>query len=364
MPILGTVAAASARGFGFSSTDALGEQEFTSAGTYSFIVPAGVTAISAVAIGGGGGGAMTIRYNVNTNPASLITAVPIGNSCYAGGGGALAYVNAISVTPGETLTVVVGARGAAELLSSAGGTGLGSAGGDSYIRRASTDLVRAGGGKGSVSGLGGTVIVGSGGAGGAGGNVAWDNNYGTFIAAGGGGGAGGYSGAGGSGGSGSGSGNNGTTGSGGGSGGGGGGALAEVTVGISSPIFYAVYQGGAGGGGTQLLGQGSNGTGGTKGTGGSFTNPTLVTGPLGGGGGSGGATGENGGSVLGTNSGQGALYGGGGGSGGSRYTDQGGGVKYYNSAQGADASAGAVRIIWSTDPTFTRAFPSTNVGRL
>lgn len=362
MPVVGTFASASARGFGFASIDTLGEQAFTSPGTYSFVVPAGVTSISAVTVGGGGGGAMTVRYTTNTNPSSLITAVPIGNPCYAGGGGALAYANAISVTPGETLTVVVGAAGFANLLSLAGGTGLGTDGGDSYVRRSSTDLVRAGGGKGSALGTGGAVVVGSGAAGGAGGNVAWDSNYATFVIGGAGGGSGGYTGAGGAGANGSSSGNTGGNGVGGGAGGGGGGANPNLTT--SGGIFYSIYQGGAGGGGVGIYGQGSNGAGGAGGTGGSFTSSVGINGPTGGGGGSGGDTGESADSGVGIAAGRGALYGGGGGSGGSRYTDQGGGVQYYVSAIGSDAKAGAVRIVWSTDPTFTRAFPSTNVGQL
>lgn len=361
MPVLGTIAAASARGFGFSTQNTFGEQSFTNGGTYSFVVPAGVTSISAVAIGGGGGGAMTIRYNVNTDPSSLITAVPIGNPCYAGGGGALAYVNSISVTPGETLTVNVGTAGMATLLSSAGGSGLGTAGGDSYVRRSSTDLVRAGGGAGSATGVGGAVIVGSGGAGGDGGNVAWDTNYGNFVVGGSGGGAGGYSGAGGDGASGTGSGTAGGNGAGGGAGGGGGGGQSEVTT--SGGIFYSLLQGGAGGGGVSIYGQGASGAGGTAGVNGSFTSSAPIIGPGGGGGGSGGDNGSPGNSGIGTGAGNGASIGGGGGSGGSRYTDQ-SGTQFYTSAIGSDGRAGAVRIIWSTNPTVTRAFPSTNVGQL
>lgn len=58
-------------------------------GTYSWICPTGVTSVCAVAIGAGGGG------------------------CYytGGAGGGLSYQNNISVTPGQTYTVVVGAGG-------------------------------------------------------------------------------------------------------------------------------------------------------------------------------------------------------------------------------------------------------------
>ena len=63
------------------------QEEFTVPGTYFFYVPAGVTSISAVAIGAGG----------------------VASSSYTGGGGgALSYVNNVAVTPGEMLTVTVG----------------------------------------------------------------------------------------------------------------------------------------------------------------------------------------------------------------------------------------------------------------
>lgn len=64
-----------------------GQQEYTTTGTYEFIVPQGVTQISAVAISGGGAGGIG-----------------------GGAGGNLSY-NTFSVTPGETLTVVVGKGG-------------------------------------------------------------------------------------------------------------------------------------------------------------------------------------------------------------------------------------------------------------
>lgn len=66
--------------------------EYVSPGTYSFVVPADVKTVSAVAVGAGGGGAET-------------------NDGGGGGGGALQYVNDIPVTEGEVLTVVVGSPG-------------------------------------------------------------------------------------------------------------------------------------------------------------------------------------------------------------------------------------------------------------
>ncbi len=63
------------------------QEEFTTPGTYSFVVPSGVTSISIVTVGGGG-----VRFR----PGYLQG---------VGGGGALSYVNNVTVTPGETLTV-------------------------------------------------------------------------------------------------------------------------------------------------------------------------------------------------------------------------------------------------------------------
>ena len=180
-----------------------GSQSYTTAGTYSWVAPAGVTSVSVVAVGGGNGG------------------------YYARGGsaGALAYANNITVVPGNAYSVVVGAAvaGAAFITGS-------NAGFSSF----NTSTVKACGGQ--NSGTGGTVINGTGGSGGA------------AASAGGGAGAGGYSGSGGAATS-SGAGNAGA-------GGGGGSAGARRQSGCNS------YPTG-GGGGVGILGQGSNGTAGT-----------------------------------------------------------------------------------------------------
>ena len=69
---------------------------FTSpASTNTFTVPAGVTSITAVAIGAGGGG----DYFQGASTVYMAT---------SGWGGDLSYANNIPVTPGETLTVYVG----------------------------------------------------------------------------------------------------------------------------------------------------------------------------------------------------------------------------------------------------------------
>lgn len=198
---------------------------YTTAGTFSWVAPSGVTSVAVVTVGGGG----------NTG------FVPTGGYP-AGGGGALAYANSITVIPGNSYAVVVGAAGGA----------FGASGGNSSFNGTT---VRAGGGQtnntDTSGGAGGTVLNGTGGAGGAGGS---DPLLGTQAGAGG---AGGYAGAGGKGGD---SNNyaNATAGSGGGGGGG--------------NAFNAR------GGGVGLLGQGTSGAAGDPGVAGSGGSGTLYGG--------------------------------------------------------------------------------------
>ena len=236
-----TTAALAAGRFFRSRGTAPGQQVWTGATSTTWVVPAGVTSICILTVGAGYPG---------TGSSS---------SGGGGGGGALSYANAISVTPGESLTIRIdGTR--------------------SDVRRSTTKLCSA---YAATSRTGaaatGTEAVGdakfAGGTGGTGGT----------DSAGGGGGAGGYSAAGGAGGNG---GSNGTASTGGGGGGGGG---------SSDSTSYS----GGGGGGVGLLGAGSNGTAGTSGTAG-----------IGGGAGSSGSNGAAGSSGAG---GAGGAYGGGGG---------------------------------------------------
>ena len=228
-----------------------GQQNFTTVGSSTFTVPAGVNELHILCVGGGGGAA---GCEGNSN-----------GSGSGGGGGGLGWTNSISVTPGENLTVVVGGGG-----GGGGDAQSGGAGGTSEVRRGTTVLVRATGGSGganeSTGGGGGGRTADGGGNGGSGGTSQFNNGGG------GGGGAGGYSGNGGN----AGTGNGGTGSSGAGGGGGGGGG--KSAGGAPS----------SGGGGVGILGEGSNGAGG------SVNNP--------GSGGSGGTAG----------SGNGGNYGGGG----------------------------------------------------
>ena len=126
--------------------------------SYTFVVPAGVTKISAVAIGGGGG----------SQPGS------------GGSGGSLNYVNCVTVTPGASINITAGAAGAAgsRYMHQPGNQCIityGTTGGATII----TGVVSAGGG--GFSGLAG------GGAGGYGGQA-----YSCGVVGGGGGGIGVY----------------------------------------------------------------------------------------------------------------------------------------------------------------------------
>lgn len=120
-----------------------GAQVYNNAGTYSFTVPSGVTQILFEATGGGGGGGSGGNSS-------------LGGSGAGGGGGAGCYTDFLTVTPGEVLTVIVGAGG-----NPGSGGGSGSAGGDSSVK---ANYGRGGGGgNGGVGGVGGGGVGGNGG---------------------------------------------------------------------------------------------------------------------------------------------------------------------------------------------------------
>jgi hypothetical protein len=138
-----------------------GQAAFTTPGTFTWIAPRGITAVSVVCVGGGG----------------QATGGQYGDFYRGGGGGGLGWKNNIAVTPFQSYTVVVGGIG-----------------GDSYF--ISPTLVRGmGGGTDGYPGLspGGGYVGDGGGNGGTGGNGYIDSAYGS------GGGAGGYTGNGGAG---------------------------------------------------------------------------------------------------------------------------------------------------------------------
>ena len=86
---------------GSGTNSGVGQVEWTAPGLYSWTCPLGVTQVSVLCIGAGGGGA-----NIGMSG---------GGSTWtgaSGAGGALAFVNNVSVTAGTVYTVRVGAGGA------------------------------------------------------------------------------------------------------------------------------------------------------------------------------------------------------------------------------------------------------------
>jgi hypothetical protein len=123
---------------------------FASPGTSTFVVPPGVFSIGASVTGGGGGGGGG-GYGTG------------GESSGSGGGGGSGYTStgSISVTPGETLTVVVGAGGLAGASHySRSAIGNGGNGGASTLSRGASTLLTAAAGNGGTGGLENQTVAG------------------------------------------------------------------------------------------------------------------------------------------------------------------------------------------------------------
>ena len=177
---------------------------FTTVGTHSWVVPDGLTSISAVAIGAGGSGASAGDYRTATG----------------GSGGGLAWMDNISVTPGDTLYIKVAGDTAGEWGGNNSNSN-GLTGGDSWISYGSSSLSSAtkiihgtGGGPGMWYNYNGTHLNSSGSrgvalhgtehastsgttSGGGSGGIGGAEYYGAQGSGGSGGGAGGYTGQGG-----------------------------------------------------------------------------------------------------------------------------------------------------------------------
>ncbi len=273
---------------------------FTTVGTHNWVVPTGVTQVSAVAVGGGGGGAGHVSTNIQ------------GSS--GGGGGGLRYIKSLNVTPGDTLVITVGEGGLAGA-NTFPPTCNGANGTDSIISYNSIEVLRANGGfRGISTNITETI---SGGAGGGGtptstnilGGNGGQGGPGGASSGGGGGGAGGYGGNGGQAGA-----TIGATGSGGAGGAGGGAAIAQRRP---------------GGGGVGIFGQGISGR--------------AVGSNQSGRGGSQGSNGKVSTTGLDRNNG----IGGGG-----------GGLEDDTSGAGQSGANGAVRIVWDEfGTTQTRGYP-------
>lgn len=282
---------------------------FTTAGLQSWTVPDGVTSICAVCVGAGGYGGARGSHITN------------GSTGQGGAGGGLGWKNNISVTPGQTISVQVGAIiGSRDSFVIDTSTVAGFAGENG--RAGSDPLVE------TTPAVGGGFVGDGGGQGGSPG-LGQHNTSSPTVPSSGGGGAGGYSGAGGQGGStdaGATQRQGGQPGTGGAGGGGSTGTNDGGTRIGSGP-----------GGGVGLYGETTSGAGGADNTG--------ITATYGGKGGSGGTDGAD---VIGNGTyqsgGDAGLYGG-------------GGAGHGLAKSARPGGPGAVRIIWGTG----RAFPSTNV---
>lgn len=148
-----------------------GSQSYTSAGTYSWVAPAGVTSVSVVTVGGGGAGGNNVGC---CSCAGVFSGA-------GGGGGGLGYINNYAVTPGSSYTVVIG-------------NSLGSS--SYFVATTTVQGIRGQSAVGSTRGTGGGFTGTGGGTGGSGGIGGGNTNT---NGGGGGGGAAGYSGNGGDG---------------------------------------------------------------------------------------------------------------------------------------------------------------------
>jgi len=117
---------------------------FSTPGAQTFVVPAGVTSLVADVWGAGGGGGPMNTGGVTASSCPLPSFFRGGG----GGGGSGAYGRfGIPVTPGETLTIIVGSGGGPGSFNNPGQPG-----GSSQIRRGVTHLVNASGGGGGFVG--------------------------------------------------------------------------------------------------------------------------------------------------------------------------------------------------------------------
>jgi len=215
----------------------VGQATYTTAGTYSWVAPAGVTRVSVVTVGGGGGSG-SIPYNSTLATAGGSSS--FNSVCVAGGGG-----RGLGASP---YTGGVGGVGSLRTGGSTGGAGStgsnnpGCGGAGGYSGNGGAGVTAAGGANGGGVGLLGEGASGAGGGGGAG-NGTGGGGGGGYNGVAGGAGSGGSGMLYGGGGSASGGGGGGT----GGGGGGGGGALSySNTLTVVPGSSYQVIVGAAG----------------------------------------------------------------------------------------------------------------------
>lgn len=138
-----------------------GTASFTTPGTYTWTVPAGITSVNVVIVGGGGGGGTGGTYSLRTN---------------GGGGGGGAQVTALNgvAVPSGTVQIVVGSGGST---GSTGGT-------STFLSSTLSAAGGIGGSDGSYSSGGaGGGSGGAGGGGGGNGNITSGGSGGRTLAA-------------------------------------------------------------------------------------------------------------------------------------------------------------------------------------
>jgi len=296
-----------------STTAVRGCATYTTPGTYTWYVPAGVTSVSAMAVGAGGQGGQGYSYYCCCN------GFTVNVSGQGGGGGGLAYTNNYSVVSSFQINAssaysMYDNYNSRNAVYSSNGTSYQPGSGYHYGSGYGCGFSACGGA--ANRGYGANVYTASGG-----GGVRWSGSVGNNGLGGSqcyGNGAAGFAGING------------------GSGGGGSGPKAPSGRGAA---------GGGGGGGVGIYGQtSSSGSGGAAMCGNSYNNSIGAI--VGGGGGGGGSGGNNGSAGTYRYGGAGGSYGGGGGGSDINFT-------------GANGGVGFVRIVW---PGNSRSWPSTDVG--
>jgi hypothetical protein len=136
-------------------------KSFTTPGTYTWTVPAGVTSINIVVVGAGGGGGFSSGF-------------PFFKKSGGGGGGGVKTLNDFGVTVGSIITITVGRGGV---------TGTNGYGGNSSVSISNTTANGGQNGYNSTSGGGGGAAGGTGGAAGGSGTYTTVGKGGTTIAA-------------------------------------------------------------------------------------------------------------------------------------------------------------------------------------
>ena len=169
-----------------------GSVSFTTAGTYSWVAPSGVTKVSVVAVGGGArtGAGLGYKNNVTVTPGSSYTVVVGDSTNGSANGGDSFFINTSTVrgggglapgTCGGTFTGDGGGNGGGGCFSGGGAGGYSGTGGNGFGAQPATPGSGGGGGGGFVGccpvGGGGVGLFGRGatGAGGGGGGSGGTN---------------------------------------------------------------------------------------------------------------------------------------------------------------------------------------------